>query len=199
MEFDICFPGEVIYEGVDASGAWIFTDQNGDGYYCGCLDDYALAGNGLPDWSLGWQNTFRAGRFQMNFLIRGVFGHDLINEQRFFNNNLWPISSYNRLVSAEEPELAALTDPIYFSSYFIENASFLRMENITFSYELQIPKIRSLRLFLGIENLFTLTNYSGGDPSPRLEYGGNVLLHGVDGQNTYPQSRSILLGVEVGL
>jgi iron complex outermembrane receptor protein len=78
--------------------------------------------------------------------------------------------------------------PQYYSDYFVEDASFLRMDNITVGYSTQY-RGRVFRLYGTIQNAFTLTGYSGVDPTSGL--------NGID-NNIYPRSRTISTGLRVG-
>ncbi|MCX6278522.1 MAG: TonB-dependent receptor, partial [Bacteroidetes bacterium] len=87
----------------------------------------------------------------------------------------------------------------YKSSRFIEDGSFLRIKNITLSYNLNkkwAKKIgmKSAKIFGGIQNLFTFTNYTGMDPEVNYFGGSSNIIIGTD-FFTYPQSRTILVGL----
>ncbi|MDO7743949.1 MAG: TonB-dependent receptor, partial [Pedobacter sp.] len=95
----------------------------------------------------------------------------------------------------------AVTDNSLTSSRFVENASYLRMKTTTLSYNfgktaLGRLKMDKLTVFVSGYNLVTFTKYSGLDPEVN-QYGANGPDMGVD-YGTYPQSRSFLLGVNVG-
>ncbi|MEK7831369.1 MAG: TonB-dependent receptor, partial [Acidobacteriota bacterium] len=79
-----------VYEGVADDGNWKFKDVNGDGLIETGLGqaDRAVIGNGLPDFSLGLQNSFRFNKFDFSFFLRGDFGHDLVNMYRNFYETL---------------------------------------------------------------------------------------------------------------
>jgi iron complex outermembrane receptor protein len=80
-------------------------------------------------------------------------------------------------------------DPQFFSDYYVENASFLRMDNITLGYSFtQINKVK-MRVYATAQNLFVLSNYSGIDPE---------VLNGID-NNAYPRARTFVFGVNIGL
>ena len=81
-------------------------------------------------------------------------------------------------------------NPQYFSDVYIEDASFLRLDNLTVGY--RVPRIRGLtqvRIYGTIQNVFTLTDYSGIDPTAGV--------NGID-RNIYPQSRTFTTGFTVG-
>ncbi|HTR21490.1 MAG TPA: hypothetical protein VMH88_11610, partial [Gemmatimonadales bacterium] len=80
-------------------------------------------------------------------------------------------------------------NPQYLSDYYVENASFLRMDNITLSYTFHWGRT-PLRIFGSLQNAFTLTGYSGADPAAGLS--------GID-YNLYPPSRTFAAGLNVRL
>jgi iron complex outermembrane receptor protein len=71
-----------VYEGIDASGKFIFKDLNENGK----LDpgDRTVTGNGLPNFLCGFGNTLTYKNWDLNIFFRGVFGHDLVNSNRAF-------------------------------------------------------------------------------------------------------------------
>lgn len=80
--------------------------------------------------------------------------------------------------------------PQYFSDYYVEDASFLRMDNITLGYTLpKMPGSSSLRLYVTAQNPFIWTKYSGLNPE---------VNNGID-NNPYPWSRSYVFGLSLGL
>ena len=92
-------------------------------------------------------------------------------------------------------------DNIHNSSRFVEDGSYLRLKNITFSYDLPqsiLAKagLKSLKVFVTAQNLLTFTGYSGYDPEVNA-YGASSVALGVD-YGTYPQSKTCVLGVNVG-
>ena len=95
----------------------------------------------------------------------------------------------NILTSALENNFA-VRDNVVLSDLYVENASFLRMDNISLGYT--FPKWlegkASLRLFTGVQNAFVITNYSGIDPE--------ITNNGVD-NTVYPRQRSFLFGANV--
>jgi hypothetical protein len=76
-----------VWDGVslDANGVPVFEDINGDGDVTNTDDDRTVIGNGLPDFTLGWNNTFSFGKgWDASLFFRGAFGHDLVNSYRGF-------------------------------------------------------------------------------------------------------------------
>jgi iron complex outermembrane receptor protein len=79
------------------------------------------------------------------------------------------------------------TSPQYLSDYYVENAAFLRLDNVTLGYGFQYDN-QPMRLSLTMQNAFTITGYDGVDPTAGL--------NGLD-NNIYPRSRTVTLGLSV--
>ncbi len=187
-----------IYRGVDANGKFLFDDGTGKAVNS---DAYKTKiGNGLPKFELGWTNTFRYNNFDLNFFLRGSFGHDLVNTYRAFFESATPtvVASYN--VVKTKFFNPKLNDAQTFSSLFVEKASFVKLDNATLGYNFDFNKdgaIKGLRAFINGQNLFVITDYTGVDPEVRYDYGGNILAPGVDARTTWVRTRSFTLGVNL--
>jgi iron complex outermembrane receptor protein len=84
---------------------------------------------------------------------------------------------------------------VAFTDRFIEDGSFIRLQNITVGYTLNTAHFKNLRLYVSADNLLTLTNYSGYDPEVSTISG---LAEGIDYTN-YPRARTFSFGINVGL
>lgn len=185
-----------IYDGVDKDGKYILRDLNGDDQING--DDRTIIGNGLPKFELGWNNTFRYKNWDLNFFLRGSFGHDLINTYRAFYENPNIATSYN-VVNTKffNPDI---TDGQIFSSLFVEKASFVKLDNATIGYNFKVKgnSFKSIRAYIAGQNLFVITDYTGADPEVRFADGSNVLAPGVDRRETWVLTRTFTFGVNIG-
>lgn len=187
-----------VYGGIGEDGEWILEDTNDDGTFNNA--DEQVIGNGLPDFTFGINNTFRYKNIDLNFFFRGTLGHDLVNTYRAFYEVPKVISSYNILASALEGDISRLREDARFSSFHVEDASFLRLDNATIGYNFDVGNINHLsnfRLYLSAQNLFNITNYSGIDPEVRFDDNGDQLAPGIERRNTYFLNRSFTLGVNV--
>lgn len=190
---------------VNEDGTWNFLDIDRDGTQDD-IADRAVIGNGFPKYNLGINNNFLLGNFDVNVFFRGVLGHDLVNTFRAFYEAPGQISAYNILKTSGEGELKNLTDQPQFSSYHVENASFLKLDNLTIGYSLSSDNLpggfSKIRFFLTGQNLFTITNYNGVSPEPRLtdedfsDFGS--LAPGIDRRNTYFSARGFTFGLNLG-
>jgi len=201
--------GPVFSGNVDSNGAPIMVDINGDGQLVvsqgSALSDdgdFQELGKGIPDFTLGWTNQMNYKNWDLNFLIRGAFGHSLVNSFRAFYEPIDPgaINSYNRVITDKAVEGLLFSQ---FSSLYVERADFIRLDNISLGYNLDVSSVdflRNLRAYVTVENAFTITNYTGIDPEPVLvdPEGGDVLSPGIDRRNNYFTSRTVTFGVNIG-
>ncbi|MFI5139859.1 MAG: SusC/RagA family TonB-linked outer membrane protein [Sphingobacteriales bacterium] len=189
------------YEGVDANGKYLYSDGKGGKVPFAQAADQVI-GNGLPKFEFGITNAFKYKNFDFNFFLRSSIGHQMINTYRAFYENPNIATSYN-IVNTKyyNPKV---TDGAAYSSYDVENASFLKLDNATLGYTFQMGKtnkpgmISSLRAYISGQNLFTITNYTGVDPEVRYQDGSNILAPGVDRRETWVYTRSFTLGLNMG-
>jgi len=189
-----------VYTGIDSTGHLTYQDVNGDGKFT-ANDDYRVVGSGLPDFTIGWNNAFFYKGFYLNFFLRGVFGHSLVN----VNNARYGVPVVMGIQSGMEQTmdfLDAVDGPVY-SDVHVEKASYVKLDNFSFGYDFTLEKnkyISGLKIFLSGQNLFTITNYSGVEPEVRYNDTGdnnNPLAPGIDRENTYFRTRSFTIGVNV--
>ena len=191
---------EIAYDSVSEKYYKKYKDVDGDGEF-NSKKDYEIVGNGLPDFQLGWGNSFTYNNFYLNFFLRGVFGHSLVNvnNARFGEPNTIAIQSGMGIAL----DYMQAQDGIQYSDVHVEKASYVKLDNFAFGYNFNIPEnkyISSVKVYLSGQNLFTITDYSGVDPEVR--YGdssdnNNPLAPGIDRPNTYFSTRSFTLGVNV--
>lgn len=192
--------GQIIgwtYEGVDSDGDYILKDLNNDNLID--ANDIGIIGRGLPKGEFGLSNTFSYGNFDLNIFLRGVYGHDLINLNRTMFEQISRISSYN-LVNTKYFD-PTYTGPAAYNSYYLENASFIKLDNFTIGYNFKFPdlsKLTSARVYVSGQNLFYITKYTGVDPEPRYTSSdGNVLAPGTEPRNSWVTTRKFTLGINL--
>ena len=156
--------------------------------------DYYNAGNAQPKLLLGWTNSFTYRNLDLNIFLRAVLGNKIMNVTRadLFRPGTAHLTNIPVEVGNESP---ADFNSYRYSSRFVEDGSYLRMDNATLGYTFKkgIPGVRSLRLYLTGNNLFVITNYKGIDPE--INQGG--IAPGVDTNNFYPKTRTFLIGLNV--
>ncbi|OYU82186.1 MAG: SusC/RagA family TonB-linked outer membrane protein [Flavobacterium sp. BFFFF1] len=168
-----------------------YADLNGDGIKND--DDRYIYKNQDPDLTLGFASTMNVGNLDFSFNLRASIGNHVFNgvnasqaQYALLQNG----AALNNLPSSVLDTDFTTTSNVLHSDIFVENASFLRMDNITLGYT--FPKWlegkASLRLSAGVQNAFVLTKYSGLDPE--------ITNNGLD-KTIYPRQRSILFGANV--
>ncbi len=178
-------------EGLDEKGKYIFTDQNGDGK----IDDKdeTHLGSAQAKLTYGINSTFNYKNWDLSFFLRGVYGNKVLNYSRMsFATTQWLMGA-NVL---EEALTNGLKDAPVYSDYYIEDGSFLRLENLSLGYTFKTEKIRwvkNMRVYVVGQNLFLITKYKGLDPEVRMD----GLQPGVEGRDFYPKSRTFVMGVNI--
>ncbi|MDB5158741.1 MAG: hypothetical protein JWR50_3448, partial [Mucilaginibacter sp.] len=197
------------YTGVDASGNQTFDGKtiaqvaSPPGHY---IDP-------SPKFNYGLTNSFDYGNWNLNFALRGIYG------QKIFNNTLLDVETVTRLPGnnvTKEALTNGIKDAPVASDKWLENASFLRMDNITLAYSFKnLSFTNTLKVYISSNNLFVITKYRGLDPEVKTENqgGGSILFNSnVNGsqnqayidanygnQAYYPRVRTFVLGVNVSL
>jgi TonB-dependent starch-binding outer membrane protein SusC len=155
-------------------------------------EDYRAVGNAQPKLLLGWSNTVQYKNFDLSFFFRGVFGNKIMNVTRA---DLFRPSTamLNNIPVEAASESVNDTNSYRYSSRFLEKGDYLRLDNATLGYNFNNigRDIKRLRFYVGGNNLFVITNYSGIDPE--INQGG--LAPGVDARNFYPKTRTFLIGM----
>ncbi|MDJ1501526.1 TonB-dependent receptor [Xanthocytophaga agilis] len=171
---------------VDASGNLTTTPVIGK--------DYHYAGSPQPKLLLGWTNSFSYKNFDLNVFFRGAFGNKIFNVTRadLFRPNT---AEFTNILKEAANESANDVNAYRYSTRFIEDGSYLRLDNATLGYNFKKlgQYVKSLRIYTSVNNAFVITNYKGIDPE--INQGG--IAPGVDSNNFYPKTRTFLLGANV--
>lgn len=198
--------------GVDPStGDIVFEDTNDDGVID--ASDRTKIGDPNPDFTGGFGNIVTWRNFELNVFLQFSYGNDIFNGTRIFIESMK--GSDNQTIAVldrwrepgDETHIPRATgrDPNNnnrISSRFIEDGSYLRVKNLSLSYNVDrafVERIgmRSARVFITGQNLLTFTNYSGMDPEVNYAGPDNLVL-GTD-FFTYPQVRTVSIGINLGL
>ena len=190
-----------------------FIDQDGNGIID--AGDNTFIGNPNPDFTYGISTSLSYKNLKLDIQINGVYGRDICNANLVFEEytgdsnggtagqlnirkdawyNAWrpdaPTNAYPRL---------GYVTPIDLSDRFIEEGSFVRLGNITLSYDIPVKRMKifsNLGVFLAGNNLLLLTKYKGYDPEVNsFTYEGGRI--GID-YNSYPSSKSVSFGITAG-
>ena len=186
------------------------VDQNEDGVVD--ILDRTFIGNPNPDFVYGFNLNFKLKSFTADFLFNGVYGNDIANGNLIKLNNAEGLGtniSPNAYNNAWRPDAQSNLHPrlgydvisnqaIGISDRIIEDGSYLRLNNVTISYDIPVENsslMERLNVYIAGQNLFTWTDYSGYNPEVS-SFLNNGLINGVD-WNGAPNAKTILLGLNI--
>lgn len=185
-----------------------YEDLNGDGTITAA--DRTYLGNSIPHFIAGLNNDFRYGNFDMNIFFQGAFDYSVYNMTAMVGESSTSTDALNRWVAGTNENTDIPRDGYYKSKYgsyvnskFVEEASYIRLKNLSIGYTIpesalrQAKFIDNIRLYMIGQNLLTITNYSGNDPEVN-GHSGNNLGGGID-FNSFPASRTLILGIKVAI
>lgn len=188
--------------GVDDNGKWLVESKTGEAVTMADAtpDDRQYYGNGIPDFNLGWNNSFNYKNIDFSFTLRGAFGHQVLNMTRMYYEN--PINkAYNALKTAYDPVYGkTLNNDLVYVSHYIEDADFVKLDNVTLGYSFKpqaIKGINRLRLYVSGLNLMTITGYKGLDPEATSYSGDFTFAPGIEHRDRYPTTRTFTAGLNV--
>jgi TonB-dependent starch-binding outer membrane protein SusC len=181
------------YAGKDANGVSQYNKKNGELTLTPAIGaDYHYAGSPQPKLLLGWNNSLRVSNFDFNFFLRGVFGNKIFNGTRadLFRPTTAQFTNVLKDVASESTKNI---NSHRYSSRFVEDGSYIRMDNATLGYTITglSQYMKMLRVYVAVNNAFTWTKYKGIDPE--VNQGG--IAPGVDTNNFYPKTRTIMVGL----
>lgn len=193
-----------VYQEGAQPGDIIFVDQNGDGVINFNDDsDKTYLGSPIPDLTIGFSISMEYKNFDLSALLFASIGQEIIRNfernQPFANQLDYVIDRWTGPGSTNEHPRVT-TEPTrntLFSSYYVEDGSFLRVRNLQLGYSLNkrwLKKLKSqrLRIYISVNNLLTFTKYQGYDPDVGSS---GVLSSGVD-YGIYPQARTFMGGIQ---
>ena len=192
----------------NAKGEYIDMYYTADGGTTATPDaskDRFVLGRSNPDFTLGWNNTVSYKNWDFNAFFNAAFGAKRLNMVRYAMNSMVGASmfvtdkDYFNNIGVTMPTVGAENKTYGNSDKWLENANYLRCENISIAYTFprSVTKLADIRLSLSAQNLFTITGYKGIDPA-----GASFSDNGVDRDNgldmgAYPNPRTITMGVRI--
>lgn len=157
--------------------------------------DRYIAGQATPKMTLGSNISFRYKNFDVALQMNGAFGHKIYNGTALTYMNMTSFPYYN--VMAKAPA-ANITDQIA-SDYWLESGNYLNFDYLTVGWNIPVQKwsryISSLRISMSVNNLATITSYSGLTPMIN-SYAVNSTI-GIDDKRTYPIYRTYSFGLSI--
>lgn len=218
--------GSTISESGTWIGDYIFADINGDGVINN--QDCTFIGDPQPDFTYGIGNTFSWKGFDLSIFFNGSYGNDILNltgrelsDVRVNSNLLKECAGYAKLgvidpnlpdndfrnlyvtnLNSRLPRLSASTTNANnrVSDRYVEDGSYIRLQNISLSYTLPKSlvtklKLQNVKVYMNLQNVYTWSNYSGYDPEVGAMY-GDALMTGVD-YGRYPSPRIYTFGLNI--
>ncbi len=165
----------------------------GDGRY--------VIGDANPDFTLGFSSMVTYQNWDMRIFFQAVQGNDILNNTRMEYQR--PANVFNgiNLIADARDDVKDGMDPNGVTDYsdkFIEDGSFIRLQNLTLGYTFKTEFFRNLRLYFSADNLFVITDYSGYDPEINTFTDDGITALGLDYTNV-PKARTFTLGLNVGI
>ncbi len=184
-------PGDVKYYDIDHNGK---IDDN----------DKVDLGNGIPDFTFGFNLGFDYKGLDFNMQWSGACGQQIVQTYRNHANsqanytkeilNRWTGEGTSNTI----PRVTTTNINWQFSDLYVHDGDYLRLSNVTLGYDfariIALKAIKQLRLYVQAQNLLTFTKYNGMDPE--IGYGPSGWVSGVD-YGYYPRPRTFLIGVNV--
>jgi len=187
--------GELIFKDLDGDGVVNTVDAQGNS--TADTGDRAIIGNPYPDVTYGVQVGASFKGFDLNANLYGAFGNDIFDSRynsavpyanrpvEYIYNGLRPVLSGP---SGSQGEV---------SDFFIKDGAFAKLKNVTLGYTFKVEGLEKLRVYAQGQNLWTITNYNGGDPEIGSSSNNpNATLDvGID-RGFYPQPTVIMFGIQ---
>ena len=186
-----------------------YVDQNGDGTITN--DDMVVMGRTYPIHTGGFSNDFKWRNLALNVFFQWSYGNDIMNANRialegnYAGRAVNQFASYSDRWSFDNQEsqnfrAGGYGPRGYYSTRTLEDGSYLRLKNVTLSYDLPKKVIRKLSLakaqvYVSLQNLWVLTDYSGMDPEVSTMH--STLTPGFD-YSAYPRNKTYTFGVKIG-
>ncbi|MDO9154201.1 MAG: SusC/RagA family TonB-linked outer membrane protein [Paludibacter sp.] len=179
---------------------WLRVDENGNDIFKNQLPDGKVAedkwepiGNAYPAFILGWSNAINYKSWDLGVSLRASIGGKVLNSYRLYYENFGAIGLKNILKS--QLDNAAFKGNALYSSKYIEDASYLKMDNLSVGYNWSKPSklVSSIRIYSAAQDLFCITAYKGVNPEVSL----SGLEPGIEKMRYYPVTTGVTIGVNI--
>jgi TonB-linked SusC/RagA family outer membrane protein len=197
------------FAGFTEDGKWLFYNRSGEAVRNDQINnspnkdetDLQNLGNAVPKYYASWTNNFRYKQFDLRIFMRGKFDYKILNTTALaYGNKTWS----GNVLRETFTKYSQINDTYMYSDYYLEEGSFLKLDEVTFGYNLKLNSkwARSARIYASAQNLATITGYSGIDPDfvqdTGLGNGDEGHRLGIQNRNAYPSTRSFLIGLNIG-
>ncbi|MBU2914557.1 SusC/RagA family TonB-linked outer membrane protein [Reichenbachiella agariperforans] len=172
-------------------------DENGISQYS---DEKKVTESALPTFTYGFNTMFRYKNIDLSMSVVGQTGAYIFNNTKLATDHMSNFLSSKNVTNDELNSGQSVNDALRVSDYYLESSDYIRLNNLRIGYTFNTANIKwlkNLTLYATGQNLVTITDYSGFDPSVNTSknVGGNTSL-GID-YASYPSSRSYLLGATI--
>ena len=168
------------------------TLEDGTKYYDVTEDSYNC-GQAMPKAMMGSNVAFRYKHFDVTMQFNGAFGHKIYNGTALTYSNLLSMPNYNMMKGAPEKNLVSQI----ISDYYLENGDYVNIDYVTLGWNVPLRSkyVQGLRVSLSVNNLATITGYSGMTPMINSSLINGTL--GIDDKNVLPVYRSYTMGISI--
>jgi TonB-dependent starch-binding outer membrane protein SusC len=160
--------------------------------------DEGIIGDANPAFTAGFRSNMNWGRLDASWLWRGEFGRDVFNNTALVYSTKGNAKQGRNFLSSALNDQVGIDEPSIYSSRWIEDGSFVRLQNVTVGYTFALPARvlagRTARVYVSGDNLILMSDYTGYDPEVYTDRG--VATRGMDYLN-YPRARTFTLGARV--
>ncbi len=190
------------YAGVDENGKILIWKDGKEGtekidaINAGSQNDRTYLGHGAPHYELAWGNSLKYKNFDLTVFFRGRFDYKILNlYQMYFGLQAEP--GVNLLKDAYTRN-GNITSGKVITDYFLEKGDYFKLDNLTLGWSpnVKINKVKNVRIYGTVRNLFTITKYSGLDPTT---VGVTGLEPGLGSLDLYPITRNFSFGAQITL
>ncbi|HET7187411.1 MAG TPA: SusC/RagA family TonB-linked outer membrane protein [Gemmatimonadaceae bacterium] len=161
--------------------------------------DEGIIGNANPSFSMGFHSNLTWNKFDASWNWRGEFGRDVFNNTALVYSTKGNAKQGRNFLATALDDPTGIDEPSIYSSRWIEDGSFVRLQNVTLGYTFTLPQLsgRPTRVYVSGDNLLLFTGYSGYDPEVFTDANQDGIgTRGID-YLTYPRARTITTGVRL--
>jgi TonB-dependent starch-binding outer membrane protein SusC len=160
-------------------------------------EDKIILGTANPNFTLGVRNNATWRKFDASWLWRGEFGGKVFNNTALVYQNKGDAKQGRNFLRAALSMEDDIEEPAKFSSRWVEDRTFVRLQNITVGYTLNLPARitggHATRVYLSGDNVLLFSHYTGYDPEVYTNNNQKIATRGVD-YLAYPRARTYTLG-----
>ena len=168
------------------------TLDDGSKYY-DISDEKQICGQAVPKFMMGSNIAFRYRQWDVTMQINGAFGHKIYNGTKLTYMNMLSMPNYNVMPGAPEQNIQDQS----ISDYYLENGNYVNIDYLTVGWNVPLRSkyVSGLRMSVSVNNLATITAYSGLTPMINSSVVNGTL--GIDDKNVRPVYRSYTFGLSV--